>query len=263
MVVQNETRFKLFFNDSVYLLYKNHLYNYLVRRFFIRKALPPPVPTSFILELGCGISPMLEGSGHTIRTDVSWQALACSKECHEKGDRIPAVACDATKLPFGKGSIRQVICSEVLEHIEKDESVLEEINRILEPGGELLLTCPMREELFGFDDLFVGHCRRYDFEKLARLLSTKGFVGFKVHAVLGSLEKWVMERVTRFFSWLKKESRQPKAKSSGEKMRVLAWVFFPIYVCLNYLLAFCVYLQASSLAPKQAVCLLIQCRKRA
>ena len=42
---------------------------------------------------------------------------------------------DARRLPFGDSSFDYVICSEVLEHIIEFEEVIEEINRILKPGG--------------------------------------------------------------------------------------------------------------------------------
>ena len=254
MSIQSERQFELFFSDPLYLLYKNHLYNYLVRRFVVLRNFRLRHSSERILELGCGISPMLKTSFQAIRTDVSWRALAYL------GDGR-AVACDATQLPFREDSVRSVVCSEVLEHIEKDEAVLDEISRVLEPGGELVLTLPMRPELFGFDDFFVGHYRRYNFKKLADSLSSRNFGEFQYRSLLGSLEKWIMERVTRFFSFLKKDASSKRGEISVFGIRIFAWLFFPFYLLVNYLLAVFVYFQARFTPVSRAVTLFIRCRK--
>jgi len=45
-------------------------------------------------------------------------------------------------LPFQDGSFDSVFCSQVLEHVRDPLSVLEEFNRVLKPGGVLLLSVP-------------------------------------------------------------------------------------------------------------------------
>ena len=49
---------------------------------------------------------------------------------------------DATKLPFPDASFDRVICSEVLEHIPNYLSVIEELVRVLKPGGRLCVSVP-------------------------------------------------------------------------------------------------------------------------
>ena len=49
-------------------------------------------------------------------------------------------SCD--QLPFGDESFEAVICSEVIEHIQDDSPVLEEIWRVLRPGGIVILGTP-------------------------------------------------------------------------------------------------------------------------
>jgi len=257
-----QQRFESFFQDALYLLYKNQLYNYLTRRRAIRQLWISSPGEERVLELGCGISPMLPGSGRTVRTDVSWQALAYLAKCSSPGKSSPAVVCDATQLPFAPSSFHQIICSEVLEHIEHDEEVMREMNRILSPGGQLILTVPARPELFGFDDSFVGHCRRYEKEKLIETLTRVGFGHFQVKTVLGQLEKWLMEPATRFFSKLRGGDQSMNMNRAETFLRMAAWCFFPIYVAFNWLLVACVGLQARWTRPEQAVTLLIRCRKQ-
>lgn len=49
---------------------------------------------------------------------------------------------DGRTLPFGEGSFDAVLCSQVFEHVFTPAEFLGEINRVLRPGGLLLLTVP-------------------------------------------------------------------------------------------------------------------------
>ena len=65
-------------------------------------------------------------------------------------------------LPFPDHSFDLVTCTEVVEHLEHYRSTLREINRVLKPGGTLVLTTPnilnlksrIRFLIFGFYNLF-------------------------------------------------------------------------------------------------------------
>ena len=46
------------------------------------------------------------------------------------------------EFPFPDNSFESAIATEVLEHIFNPDQFLGEINRVLKPGGKLLLTCP-------------------------------------------------------------------------------------------------------------------------
>src|SRR5713226_4244026 len=53
------------------------------------------------------------------------------------------------------------ICFNVLEHVENDALALENIYRILAPGGRLLLIVPAIPAIMGTIDQSLGHFRRY------------------------------------------------------------------------------------------------------
>jgi SAM-dependent methyltransferase len=53
-----------------------------------------------------------------------------------------AVVGDATSLPFPDGSFDKVIAAEVLEHLPADQTAMNEIARILRPGGMAAVTVP-------------------------------------------------------------------------------------------------------------------------
>ncbi len=52
-------------------------------------------------------------------------------------------------LPISSGSVDMVVLQEVIEHLPNQLLTLQEICRILKPGGELLLTTPSRSSLEG------------------------------------------------------------------------------------------------------------------
>ncbi|HUJ04506.1 MAG TPA: methyltransferase domain-containing protein [Streptosporangiaceae bacterium] len=52
------------------------------------------------------------------------------------------VAGDATRLPFPDGAFDTVIAAEVLEHLPADQKAMDEIARVLRPGGTVAVTVP-------------------------------------------------------------------------------------------------------------------------
>ena len=55
---------------------------------------------------------------------------------------VGVIAGDATTMPFGNGSFDTVIAAEVLEHIPDDQRAIDEIARVLRPGGIAAVTVP-------------------------------------------------------------------------------------------------------------------------
>lgn len=257
MPKMQKVNFDTFFADPLYLLYKNHLYSFVLRRRAIRQSLRR-LGGKNVLEVGCGISPMLDDPAGSIQTDISWQGLSYLKHSTPQGAARNLTACEAGRLPFRDGSVERIVCSEVLEHIANDGEVLNEIHRVLKPAGHLILTLPVRAELFSFDDHFVGHFRRYEVKDLELQLKKCGFSRPYFRPILGTLEKFMMERITRIFAALQKGA---KKRSLGRGVRWLAWLFFPFYWALNRILAVVAAAEARIRPLDQAVTVLIQCQK--
>ena len=78
---------------------------------------------------------------------------------------------DICLLPFRTASFDHVMCVEVLEHVWDSDKLLQELNRVVKDGGNLLLTVP----------LCLGeHMQPYDFYRytrfgLSKLLHANGF----------------------------------------------------------------------------------------
>lgn len=90
---------------------------------------------------------------------------------------------DATKLPFRDGVFKQIIVSEVLEHIQDDVAVIAEMHRVLAPGGTLAVTVPtwypekinwMLSDEYHAPKSVGGHVRIYTATELKAKLRSAG-----------------------------------------------------------------------------------------
>lgn len=63
----------------------------------------------------------------------------------------------------------------VLEHIEDDSAILDEIFRVVRPGGRILVYVPAFMILFTSMDSHVGHHRRYRLKGLTKIVENAGF----------------------------------------------------------------------------------------
>ena len=114
----------------------------------------PIVAGDRVLDLGCGegrhaILAYLEADAHVYALDLSAADLKTAAdrfEAHhdpERADRtLSFLRGSGLQLPFRDASFEKVICSEVLEHIDDYERVLDEIARVTKPGGLVALSVP-------------------------------------------------------------------------------------------------------------------------
>ena len=105
------------------------------------------------LDVGCGegrhsLAAYLKPGVAVVGVDLSERDLATARgritdmEAFGPEGTITFLHGDATRLPFPDASFDRVICSEVLEHIPNYLSVLDELNRVLKPGGRLCVSVP-------------------------------------------------------------------------------------------------------------------------
>ena len=100
----------------------------------------PLLPAGRVLDLGCGIghSFALLAPRESVGVDHSAEALA--------GQDRPTVVADMRELPFSDGSFASVLAVQSIEHVPDPERVLDEVVRVLEPGGTAILVTPNRLE---------------------------------------------------------------------------------------------------------------------
>lgn len=76
-------------------------------------------------------------------------------------------------LPWD-GSFNFITCMEVLEHLPNDSLALNQIARVLDPGGRLFISVPAWRDQWGPQDVAAGHVRRYEPQDLQKLLESSG-----------------------------------------------------------------------------------------
>jgi SAM-dependent methyltransferase len=106
---------------------------------------------------------------------------------------IADVKADICNLPFSDNEFDFIICNHVLEHIPDDTKAMQEIYRVLAPGGTAILQVPYKADLENtFEDNSItdpkerakifgqyDHVRVYGMDYFSKLES----IGFKVEAV--------------------------------------------------------------------------------
>ena len=71
---------------------------------------------------------------------------------------------DINDIPVEDAAFDAIVCTEVLEHVPRPDLALLEFARILKPGGQLLLTAPMRSGIHMAPYHFYGGFSRYWYE---------------------------------------------------------------------------------------------------
>src|SRR5690242_3315627 len=135
-----------------------------------------------IVEVGCGIGNM---TAYFLRAELllafdllpesaAWVGARYQPHSNvlvRQGDVCdPAFVSWAADLRFDT-----VVSINMLEHVERDSLALAHMNRLVQPGGHLLLFVPAGSYLYGSLDRAVGHYRRYDRSRLARQVGAAGF----------------------------------------------------------------------------------------
>lgn len=107
----------------------------------------------FLLNIGIGPMPLvdvelLKRGFSIVGIDISYSFLALARKAlNQEGFSSHLIVSDATNLPFPQEAFNFCLCSEVIEHVREPESLFKEINRVLKPGGKLILTTPNRLSL--------------------------------------------------------------------------------------------------------------------
>ena len=129
-----------------------------------------------ILDCGCGTGNnllMLRQHGDASGIDITWSGLAYARS---RGERRVAQA-SATSLPFPDREFDLVTSFDVLyafdDTMERD--ALNEMYRVLRPGGHLLVNVAALKFLTGNHSVLGGEVRRYHRQELRDHLIRTGF----------------------------------------------------------------------------------------
>lgn len=143
---------------------------YRARAELLRVALEEHVGTpARVLDVGSADGPSvgwLRGRGVDVSLDMD-----------PRGLRPPFGVCGSLlRLPFPDETFDVVGAFDVLEHCDPEEVAVDELRRVLVPGGRLLLSVPAYSWAWSDHDVANGHYRRYTRARAVAALERGGLV---------------------------------------------------------------------------------------
>ncbi|MTI22177.1 class I SAM-dependent methyltransferase [Fulvivirga sp. RKSG066] len=157
-----------------------------------------------LLEIGCG-----EGRGIAMLEDKVDSFTAIDKiepVIESLSKQYPKVKFIQDNIPplnkVADNSFDVIITFQVIEHIKKDRLFLEEINRVLKPGGKALITTPNIKKTLTRNP---WHIREYTADEL-KTLAEQIFSKVTMRGITGNEKVWEyyaqnkksVEKITRF-----------------------------------------------------------------
>lgn len=154
-----------------------------------------------IVDVGCGpglliheLAPAVGDAGHIIGIDSSSAMLELARIRCAQLSNVEFVECDATDLAVGDASADVVACTQVLLYVVDVERALEEIFRVLKPGGRaIIMETDWRSTVLHsyYEDLTEKIIEAWDRAvpsprlppRLGPLLRQKGFTSVETEAI--------------------------------------------------------------------------------
>jgi ubiquinone/menaquinone biosynthesis C-methylase UbiE len=123
---------------------------------------------------GYGSAFLAQRAASVTGVDISAQAIAHAKSAYASIRNLEFACASCTALPLEAASIDVAVSFETLEHIAEQSQFLDELLRVLKPGGVLLLSCPNKLE-YTDKRSFVNefHVKELYRDELAALISSR------------------------------------------------------------------------------------------
>lgn len=140
-----------------------------------------------VLDLGCNdglVSRHLARQGaQVVGVDLDFEAVAIGKYHSETSREYGPIYGNASAeaLPFANDSFDMVLCLDMLDIVPNDTVAVQELHRVLRPGGKLIITVMSQARRHTLVQLsFEEHIRNYLMDELETLLSQAGFKVLRV-----------------------------------------------------------------------------------
>jgi len=118
-----------------------------------------------VLEVGCGNGNftvlLAEECSSVMGIDLDVEYVELAKNRLGNKAEIQIIQGDVLELDTDL-RFEAIALLDVLEHIENDVAILQKLNRLLKPGGNLIVKVPALNSLYGEMDRAIGHYRRYN-----------------------------------------------------------------------------------------------------
>ena len=147
-----------------------------------------------ILDVGCGGGYLLGKAagraGAALGVDLDGDRLRSARGGVLNGKLLSAgfvefAVADGQHLPFASASVDRIICTETLEHVLDPRLILEQLARLLKPGGRLAISVPhhrcealLHRLIKGYFEFPGGHRRIYMPTALHRALAQAGLQAY-------------------------------------------------------------------------------------
>ena len=131
-----------------------------------------PGQVRWVLDIGGGAGNMAHHLGHygrVINLEYNPRPIPVAQQ---RGITTAEGAGNA--LPFPDNHFDLVALLDTLEHIPDELGTLQEVARVLKPGGKMIVTVPALMWLWSYNDEINEHCRRYTVPELNQKLELSG-----------------------------------------------------------------------------------------
>jgi len=147
-----------------------------------------------ILDVACGAgygtNILAQVAAHATGLDLDEAAIRTARRRYRR-QNLKFVAADCCNMPFEDGSFDAVTANEMIEHIDDHDSFIEEVKRVLQPGGVFMVSTPNKPiynrykspnpfhvsemDIPEFRELLESHFRHVHFTGLRMALVSAGF----------------------------------------------------------------------------------------
>ncbi len=166
----------------------------------------PPKPLS-ILDLGCGTG----GTTITLQKYGKVTGVDFNSEAIKLAGRYPINSlqlANANSLPFQSSRFDLVVSLDVLYHKAVNvNKTLNEVHRVLRPGGIFLIRVPAFSFLFGTHDNVVHGARRFNLPQLREIITRANFLPLRM--TYFNLSIFLPTFLLRKLNYQKKSDIQP------------------------------------------------------
>jgi dolichol-phosphate mannosyltransferase len=156
---------------------------------------------AFHLDVGCGSSRIIQSNPEAVGFDIELPKLRFLRRTNRN-----LVRGSCFRLPFADHSFSSVVNSQLIEHVPYDRGLFLELNRVLKPGGTLVIGTPDYGRVvwriiewlyklllpYAYGDDHITHYTRY---RLTEELADTGFATLRYRYVLGG--ELIMQCVKR------------------------------------------------------------------